>query len=140
MLSVSEAQSIAERWLSESLTARDTVEFALPLSDIDVTAGDVIELEVNGSASTVRIDRVEEQGLRRISAVRVDAGVYDNPIQPSLVSSRRSIPAVGANYAEFLDLPLLGRRGATCPHIAVSQKPWRVRSPSIRRTKTTATG
>lgn len=126
VLSVSEAQSIAERWLSESLAARDTVEFTLPLSDIDVTAGDVIELEVNGSASTIRVDRVEEQGQRRISAVRVDAGVYGNPVQPSLVLSRRSISAVGAVYAEFLDLPLLrGDEVPHAPHVAVSQKPWR---------------
>lgn len=125
VLSANEAQSIAERWLSESLAARDTVEFALPLSDIDVTAGDVITLAVNGSESPFRVDRVEEQGLRRISAVRVDAGVYGNPVPPSVVSSRRSIPAVGATYAEFLDLPLLkGDEVPYAPHVAVSQKPW----------------
>lgn len=126
VLSINEAQSIAERWLSESLAARDTVEFALPLSDIDLTAGDVVELTANGSSCTVRIDRIEEQGVRRISAVRVDSGVYDNPVLPSIIASRRSIPAVGTTYAEFLDLPLLrGDEVPYAPHVAVSQKPWK---------------
>ncbi len=70
------AQNVAARWLAEARIARDVLEFSLPASQVKVTAGDVVGLATNGVEARYRIDRIAEMGIRKISATRVEAGVY----------------------------------------------------------------
>ncbi|MBL4807955.1 MAG: glycoside hydrolase TIM-barrel-like domain-containing protein [Rhodobacteraceae bacterium] len=124
-LSSGTAQGIASRWLAEARIARDTLEFSLPPSQMNLGAGDVVALDTQGVEARYRIDRVEEMGVRKVSATRVEPGVYrpvandDRSIDPGgLVSS-------GPVFAQFMDLPLLtGSEIAHAPYFAVTATPW----------------
>ncbi|MCF6273702.1 MAG: glycoside hydrolase/phage tail family protein [Rhodobacteraceae bacterium] len=124
-LSSGQAQAVAARWLAEARIARDGVEFVLPPSRLGLSAGDVVALDDSGIETRYRIDRVEDFGLRKVSATRVEPGVY----RPALAEDRlynRGVPiSAGPVYAEFMDLPLL--RGSEIPHaptVAVTATPW----------------
>lgn len=124
-LTATEAQTAVNRWLAETRVGQDGTAFALPPSAAALGAGDVVDLTVDGATGTFRIDRVEEAGLRRIEATRVEAEVYLRQTLPE-------IPAKLAPYAGpapvqmlFLDLPLLtGDEVAHAPHVVASGRPW----------------
>ncbi|QDC09783.1 host specificity protein [Oceanicola sp. D3] len=124
-LTQAEAQSIVERWLSESRIARDTARFALPPSRLKIGAGDVITLPTEDRAAHYRVDRVEQAGSQIIDAVRVEANVY----KPSdaVESPATLVPFVPPLpvYPLFLDLPLLtGEEVEHAPHVAATARPW----------------
>lgn len=124
-LSSGQAETIATRWLSEARIARDGAEFALPPSRMNLAPGDVVVLDDNGIETRYRIDRVEDLGLRKISATRVEPGVY----VPALTEDRlfdRGVPiAAGPVYAEIMDLPLLrGNELPHAPYVAATATPW----------------
>ncbi|MBB3994686.1 hypothetical protein GGR95_002334 [Sulfitobacter undariae] len=60
LLTRTEGRQVAERWLNEARIARESVQFALPPSQMPVRAGDVVSLPADQgeSASLYRIDRV----------------------------------------------------------------------------------
>ncbi|WP_347267239.1 glycoside hydrolase/phage tail family protein [Paracoccus sp. (in: a-proteobacteria)] len=126
VLTRTEGRAIAERWLSESAVARDSVRFALPPSMGHLGPGDVVRLiEPRAEARRWRIDRIERAGALTVDAVRVEPGVY----RPARVIegesvTRAFVPAVPV-WPVFLDLPLLrGDEVAHAPHLAVSATPW----------------
>jgi len=121
VLTRSEATGIVERWLAESRVARDRLKFSLPLSRLNLGAGDV--LGVRGGL--YRVDHVEQAGQQLIEAVRIEQELY----QPSdaVDATVRLAPFVAPVpvLPVFLDLPML--TGATvphAPHLAVAARPW----------------
>ena len=121
VLTTAEARGITERWLTEARVARDTARFALPRSQIELGAGDVVQVR----GRRYRIDRVEQADAQLIEAVRVEPGVY----MPSDVADERIVPKAFVSpvpvYPVFLDLPLLtGQEIPHAPHIAVTASPW----------------
>jgi hypothetical protein len=122
VLSDGEARAVARRALSEAGIARDTVKLSLPGSRLGLTAGDVIALPDGG---LYRIDRIEESGRREVSAVRIEAEVYDAPVVGQRGGRRVAVPAPSPLEVVFLDLPLLsGEESPHSPHVAVVAKPW----------------
>ncbi len=121
-----EGQAMAERWLSETVVARDTVRFALPPSLGHLGPGDVIRMAENrAGARRWRIDRVERAGAITVDAVRVEPGVY-RPARAveGEASSRAFRPPIPV-WPVFLDLPLLrGDEAPHAPHLAVTATPW----------------
>ena len=120
-----EGRGIAERWLSESRIARDTAQFALPLSRLPLAAGDLVRLCDGDTAAEYRIDRVELTEVQTIDAVRSQRETY----QPSdaveeVVRNRPFVPPVPV-FPLFMDLPLLkGDEVPHAPHVAVTARPW----------------
>jgi len=127
LMTRTEGRQVAERWLNEARIARETVNFALPPSQMQVRAGDIVSLEAQAQEgpSLYRVDRVDQAEFQQIEAVRVDPQVYDPaPLEDELVSLRPFVAAVPV-YPLFLDLPLM--RGDEVPHapyIAASANPW----------------
>ncbi len=124
-LTSGQAHAVAARWLAEARVARDSLEFSLPPSRMMLGAGDVVEMAEGEVLTSYRIDKVEDTGLRKITATRVEAGVY----RPELAEDRHyeygGITASGPVYAEFMDLPLLrGDEVPHAPHMAVTATPW----------------
>ncbi|WP_374635810.1 glycoside hydrolase/phage tail family protein [Paracoccus sp. (in: a-proteobacteria)] len=121
-----EGQAMAERWLSETVVARDAVRFALPPSLGHLGPGDVIRLaEDRAGARRWRIDRVERAGAITVDAVRVEPGVYRpaRAVEGEAVS--RAFQAPIPVWPVFLDLPLLrGDEVPHAPHLAVTATPW----------------
>ncbi|AVI58281.1 host specificity protein [Paracoccus yeei] len=125
-LTRAEGLAMAERWISESVIARDTARFALPPSLGHLGPGDVVALvEPRAGARRWRIDRVERAGAMTVDAVRVEPGVY----RPARVIEGQSVarafsPPIPV-WPVFLDLPLLrGDEVPHAPHLAVTATPW----------------
>ncbi|QDL93073.1 host specificity protein [Paroceanicella profunda] len=124
-LSAAQGQAIADRWLSEARVARDTARFSLPASRIGVEPGDVVSIASGGGVARYRVDRVEDVGLRRVDALRVDASVYGAHSGAGRSYTIEKLPQVGPVYATFLDLPLLrGNEVAHAPWVAAAAVPW----------------
>ncbi len=127
LMTRAEGRQVAERWLNEARIARDTVQFALPPSKMDIGAGDIVSLPADQGEGTslYRIDRVEQGEFQQVEAVRIDPEVYDPaPLADELVSLRSFVAPVPV-YPLFLDLPLLtGDEVPYAPYIAASANPW----------------
>lgn len=125
LLTRAEGRQAVERWLSEARVARDTVRFALPLSQQAVGAGDVVTLPHDAGDQVLRIDRVEQSTHQLIEAVRIEPEVYqpaDFPDDP--VPARRFLASAPVTPL-FLDLPLIrGDEVPHAPHLAVLTDPW----------------
>ncbi len=126
LLTAGEGRAIAERWLAEARVARDTVQFALPPSRMDIGAGDVVTLPGTETESRYRIDRLEHTHLLVAEAQRVEAGVYvPSPDVPEDQVRQADFAVPVPVDPVFLDLPLLtGGEVAHAPHLAVASKPW----------------
>ncbi len=115
----------ADRWLIETQVARDVARFAVPLSRLDVTVGDVVDLSDGNIDAYYRIDKIEETSTRYCDATRVEPGVYlaGRPDESVLSPKVFSLPA--PVYTEFLDLPLMSDNDtAHAPLIAALGVPW----------------
>ena len=125
VLTATEAQAIAARWLAESRVGREAVSLTLPPSLNAIGIGDVIDLPPALGGGQARIDRVEDVGARKIEGVRVEPTVYE---PPDLVEEDAAITAFVPPvpvFPLFLDLPLLtGEEVVHAPHIAVTATPW----------------
>ena len=124
-LTRAEAQGAVGRWLAETRVGQDGVAFALPPSQQALGAGDVVELNVDGSQGVFRIDRIEDAGLRLAEATRVDPEIYKPQNVPEIVPSLK--PYVGPVPVQllFMDLPLLtGDEVPHAPHVVASGRPW----------------
>ena len=120
-----EGARIVTRWLQEARVGRDTAQFALPPSQAQIGAGDVLALTTSGNTSLYRIDRIEEAGLRLAEATRVDAAI--DRAQSGGEETVALQPFVGPIPAEilFLDWPLLtGDEVPHAPYVAVTGKSW----------------
>jgi hypothetical protein len=116
-----EGQRLAERWLSEARVARDTALFALPPSQIDLGAGDVVTL----SDARYRIDRVEHVGHQMIEAVRIEPETYLPQESDDEDIALRAFVAPVPVEGLFLDLPLLrGDEVPYAPYFAATGVPW----------------
>ncbi|MFK7877441.1 MAG: glycoside hydrolase/phage tail family protein [Paracoccaceae bacterium] len=126
-LTRSEGRQTVERWLSEARVARDTIRFALPPSEFDIGAGDLVTLpsENGGAPLRYRVDRVEQGSHQILEAVRSDPSIYT----PSDVTEEAPIirpfsPPVPVTSV-FLDLPLLsGDEVPHAPFVAASSQDW----------------
>ncbi len=121
-LTATEGVAVAERWLSEARVARDTARFALPPSQADLGAGDVVEIE----GQRYRIDRLEQTEVLMADAVRTEAAIYTPANYREDPVSLRDVQPPLPVYPVFLDLPLLtGEEAPHAPHLAASARPWR---------------
>ncbi len=115
-----EARSIVERWLAEARVAREAASFAVPPSS-GLAAGDVVEI----GGDSFRIDRVEDDGLKLMEAVRVERGVYRSYVteEASNVPPPVSVPL--PVWTLMMDLPLMtGAELPEAPWIAATAEPW----------------
>ncbi len=121
VMTASEGRAVVERWLAEARVARDTARFALPRSDLQLGAGDVVTL----AGRRYRIDRVEQTDAQIADVVCVEAGVYEPSDTEGSAARAQVFAAPVPVYPVFLDLPLLtGAEEPHAPHIAVTASPW----------------
>src|SRR5204862_26489 len=86
----SRAGSAARRaaiWLQDLWAGRESAEFALPLSALALTPGDVIALDAGGRERTLELRATVDTEQRRISARSIDLDVFalaaETPRRPS---------------------------------------------------------
>lgn len=107
ILSVEEAQTIAQRALREIWQGRVTLEAKLPTRAIRIDPTDVIEVPVDGAIRRFRVTRVLDKGAREVEAVRAEAAIYAPPLNGIAPRTLIPPPIYGAAVLRLMDLPLL---------------------------------
>lgn len=121
-----EARQVTERWLAEAQLAKDTVQFALPLSQLGMDVGQVVALtDDDGAEQFYRIDRRDVAEAIQCVATRVSKDAH----LPSDVSLQEAgLPEFASPVPMeplFLDLPLIrGDELAHAPHVVAVADPW----------------
>ncbi|GAA6207813.1 glycoside hydrolase TIM-barrel-like domain-containing protein [Cognatishimia sp. WU-CL00825] len=121
-----EARQVAEKWLMESRVGQDVVRFALPMSRLGVSVGELVQLtSQQGLEVLYRIDRIETGQELLVEAVRVEPSVYDKTElendSPRLSDFVAPLPVKPL----FMDLPFLtGDEIPHAPHLAIAAQPW----------------
>lgn len=120
-----EGRQVVERWLSEARIGRDTIRFTLPMSRLEVGAGDVMCIIGQSCEGLYRVDRVEQGMSQLIEAVRIEPETY-RPVDMAEDAIRlRKFQAPVPVFPLFMDLPLIqGTEVPHAPHLAVTSKPW----------------
>jgi hypothetical protein len=92
---------------------------------LDLGAGDLGERPQGGGTAGGRGDQAEDQGLRLLEAVRVEAPVYHPGPPVEEIAPIAASPAPVPPAPVFLDLPLLQSEDvAHAPYLAVAATPW----------------
>ncbi|MCP5085875.1 MAG: host specificity protein [Rhodobacteraceae bacterium] len=121
----SAAVNMVSRWLNDARIARDEIKLALPPSMQTVTVGDIVKLDENGSQTTFRVERIEEQGVRGVEADRIERKLLNQKLVPETVGVGATLVVSLPVEAIFLDLPLLlDDQNPVAPYIAVAASPW----------------
>ncbi|ANT61325.1 host specificity protein [Salipiger sp. CCB-MM3] len=124
-LSRAEGRMILERWLAEARIARDTLDFSLPPSRLELGAGDIVSLPSPSGVTRMRIDRVEIGDSQRIEAVRIEPDTYLPAHMQDSAPLLRPFAAPVPVLPLFLDLPLMsGAEVPHAPHLALTAQPW----------------
>ncbi|MEM9785028.1 MAG: glycoside hydrolase TIM-barrel-like domain-containing protein [Pseudomonadota bacterium] len=124
-LTRAEGQAIANRWLHEVRQGRETVNFALPPSHLDLDAGDVVAIDTVLHRGRYRIDRAESAELRLIEATRVESATYAPYETTDEIAPLQLVTPQVPVALQFLDLPLLtGDEVPHAPYVAAAGTPW----------------
>jgi hypothetical protein len=121
----SEASIIVQKILFDQNSGRERVSFKVPVSQIELTVGDIVSVESLGLAGRFKIETIEEHSYRIVEAARV---VPTTSLKASVENSTSALPdVIVANplYARFLDLPVMKAGDNTvAPFVAVTADPW----------------
>lgn len=119
------AQRRAEIWLQDLWASRESADFALPLSRLALTPGDVVALTVGGRRRLYELREIVDTGHRAISARSIDPEVFDLPLEAPRLRPPAVPAAVGPAHARVLDLPMLtAEEPPVLARIAVFADPW----------------
>ena len=119
------ADSIVDRWLTESARAPETMAFSLPQSDLALEPSDVIGFAEGGPQGIWRVERVAAGAVLEVEAARVDPALYLPRAGAERTSEAGLTPPPGPLEAWIIDLPLAdGTARDHRPFLAVSGTPW----------------
>ena len=115
----------AKNWLRGKNYGRHTIHFALPPSFLSLDAGDVVELDENGTIQRYHISEIEDGTVRQVQATLL-APRNPAPILGHSRSGRSRSHSSMRPTLEVLDLPLLPGRADKphAPYLAAFAKPW----------------
>ncbi|MCP4824706.1 MAG: host specificity protein [Shimia sp.] len=126
MMTRGEGRQTVERWLAEARVARDRVKLALPLSRLDIGAGDIVEMNTSsGRLQSFRMERITQQSAQLLEGARIEPRIYEAmEIGEDAIRSNGFVAPVPVQSL-FLDVPLMtGEEVPHAPHIAISGRPW----------------
>ena len=124
-LTRAEGRQIAERWLAEARVARDSLRFALPLSQLATGAGDVVQIDTPSGPERYRIDRLTQGDTREAEAQRVEPEIYQPSDATEDFPTPRAFAAPVPIFNLMMDLPLMrGDEQPHAPHFASAAVPW----------------
>ena len=125
VLRKSEASKIVDRQLHHNSFAKNSIEFKLPMSELSVAVGDVVQIDEAPQKGRFRIESIEEQGYRIVQAVRIRSGREVSRSVENVASVLTEVVAPNPIFAKFVDLPRLSDTdGEIGPYIAITAKPW----------------
>jgi len=126
VLDEGQATSIGERLLQDAWMMRETAQFTLPPSWLQLDPGDELLLEAGGPARRLRLTGIMDGAARGIAAVATDPSLYMPIIGPTgLPRLRQSLTMPGRAMLIFLDLPwLMPEQNTSAPFVGATADPW----------------
>ena len=119
-----QAQQLLDVWLQDLWIARETIQFSLRPSLIDLEIGDAVTLPVAGAARQFLIQKITDGAERRVSARAIEPTIFDRPL-PILARAAVLAPRfAGPGRVVTLDLALSRDTPETLQHAAVFADPW----------------
>ena len=119
-----EAQRLCDMALADAWIGRVSAHFTVRPSLLALDVGDLVQLEVTGAPSLLRITRITDQGGRQIEARAVEPGIRD-AARPRLGRLPATSPSIaGAPHVEVLDLAIARDETQVLQHVAVFAAPW----------------
>ena len=119
-----QAQQLMDVWLQDLWIGRETIQFSLRPSLIELEIGDTVTLPVAGVARQFLIQKITDGSERRVSARAIEPLIYDRPV-PALARTAALAPRLpGPPRVVVLDLALSRDTPETLQHIAVFADPW----------------
>jgi hypothetical protein len=118
------AQTIADIWLQDLWTARESATFSVSPALIALETGDIVRLADPGGGRLFQIQRITDGAARQISARAVDPLVYDAAasLVASMASATRTV--FGPPQVVVLDLALARTEPPPLSLIAAWASPW----------------
>ena len=125
VLQQDEAQRVADIWLQQAWTERESVALTLPPSQLALDPGDVVELNLGDRLPQFRLTALTDAGAREAKGVRSEASLYGPVTAARRDHASGTAPTYGTPLVAFLDLPLLtGTETPYAPRVAVAADPW----------------
>lgn len=110
VFSADEARQICEKLLYRAWTEREQFEFYVGIRYVELSPGDVVQLEVDGNVHIVRIQSVDFAlpGVLRMRGVSDRASLYSSSVSGGTIGYlKSSVVYIGDTIFEVLDLPAL---------------------------------
>jgi hypothetical protein len=115
----------ADIWLQDVWAGRERAEFALPLSAMALTPGDVVTLDSGERERTLEVREIVDTEQRRVSARAIDVDIFTLPAEPPRRPPPVMPPVLGPAQVTVLELPMLpGDDPPALAHLAVFASPW----------------
>jgi hypothetical protein len=124
-LRLAEAQKLADLVLRDAWIARDRAEFSLRPGLLEVEAGDVVLLEVEGEERRFQITRIVEGETRRCEARAIAPEIFGTQPAMAEIATRPAPPTPGPPSALVLDLPIDPGAPTPLAALALRADPWR---------------
>ncbi len=119
-----EAQRLADVWLQDLWTARESAEFSVRPGLASLEIGDAISLEIAGAPRLFLIERLTDGLAREVVARAIEPSVYDSapPVFTRPPSPAPRLP--GPGLVRTLDLAIARGDPAALQYVAVFADPW----------------
>lgn len=112
--------------IQETWAARETLEFALPPSEIAFDPGDGVLVTIGGRQLAFRITGVQKGETLAMNAEGIDTTIYDALVSGAGSNNNSGVTVVGKSVLRFLDLPLVSGEEPRpwAPRLAAYQGPF----------------
>jgi hypothetical protein len=128
-LAVIMSDAVAERaaniWLQDLWAGRETFEFSLATSKIELMPGDTVALDYRGRVRLVEITGIVDAEARAVSARSIDPEIFSVPARVPRSGSVAVPAASGPPFALALDIPQIDSEAEPAlQYFAVQASPW----------------
>lgn len=125
VLSQDEAQRVADIWLQQTWTERESLKLTMPPSRLALDPGDVVDLNVGDTHRRFRLTGLTDAGMRTAQGLRNEVSLYGPMPNAKREVTPPTAPTYGTPLVAFMDLPLLsGSETPYAPRVAVAANPW----------------
>jgi GTA TIM-barrel-like domain/Putative phage tail protein len=119
-LSRAQAAHRAEVMLNEARAARETIEFALPPSRLDIEPGDAVTV----LGRPYRVRRITDGAVRAIEGAAIEPALYLGAPRPVRPARKPVPPFAGPPQVIVMDLAAAASGTPVLQRLAVSANPW----------------
>ncbi len=118
------ARRAADIFLQDTWIARESVDFAIPPSQLAVEVGDHMQIELAGVSRRFRIVSIDDGASRKVSAIAVETSVFDHISEPGDIFFGSMPVVAGPPQVEVLELATMRGDNSVLQYLAAFADPW----------------